>query len=144
MLCYVFVALITVLQTVQKHGVYSAVHDTVRANMRHWPNVDLLLAHRLRRWPNSKPTLGQRLMFAGVQYKEPLKAFGKSWVFILSRYCHECPESDAKQYSPIFALIECHRTLFAAHGTPGPKVPKRRTQMRNSIGQDCHLNKSPA
>ena len=26
------------------------------------PNVGLLLAHRLRRWPNSKPTLAQRLM----------------------------------------------------------------------------------
>ena len=35
------------------------------ANMRRWLNVGLLLAHRLRRWPNSKPTLGQRLMFAG-------------------------------------------------------------------------------
>ena len=35
------------------------------ANMRRWPNVGLPLAHRLRRLPNSKPTLGQRLMFAG-------------------------------------------------------------------------------
>ena len=26
------------------------------ANMRRWPNVGVLLAHRLRRWPNSKPT----------------------------------------------------------------------------------------
>ena len=32
--------------------------------MRHWLNVGFLLAHRLRRWPNSKPTLGQRLMLA--------------------------------------------------------------------------------
>ena len=29
------------------------------ANMRRWPNVGLLLAHRLRRWPNTKTTLGQ-------------------------------------------------------------------------------------
>ena len=35
------------------------------ANMRRWPNVGLMLAHRLRRWPNSKPTLVQRRMFAG-------------------------------------------------------------------------------
>ena len=35
------------------------------ANMRRWPNVGFLLAHRLRRWPNRKPTLAQRLMFAG-------------------------------------------------------------------------------
>ena len=33
--------------------------------MRRWPNVDLLLAHRPRRWPNSKPAMDQRLMFAG-------------------------------------------------------------------------------
>ena len=35
---------------------------TIPANMKRWPNVGLLLAHRLRRWPNSKLTLGQRLM----------------------------------------------------------------------------------
>ena len=33
--------------------------------MRRWPNVGLLLTHRPRRWPNSKPTMGQRFMFAG-------------------------------------------------------------------------------
>ena len=38
----------------------------IPANMRRWPNVGLPLAHRLRRWLNSKPTLGQRLMFAGI------------------------------------------------------------------------------
>ena len=36
-----------------------------RANMRRWPNVVLLLAHRLRRLSNSEPTLCQRLKFAG-------------------------------------------------------------------------------
>ena len=34
--------------------------------MRRWPNIGLLLIHRLRRWPNGKPTLGQRLKFAGI------------------------------------------------------------------------------
>ena len=33
--------------------------------MRRWPNVGLLLVHRLRRWPNRKPALRQRLMFLG-------------------------------------------------------------------------------
>ena len=33
--------------------------------MRRWPNFGLLLAHRLRHSPSSKPTLSQRLMFAG-------------------------------------------------------------------------------
>ena len=34
--------------------------------MRRWPDVGLLLVHRLRRWPNRKPTLAQRLMVAGI------------------------------------------------------------------------------
>ena len=34
------------------------------ANMERWPNIGFLLAHHLRRWPNSKSTLGQRLMCA--------------------------------------------------------------------------------
>ena len=34
--------------------------------MRRRPNVGLLSGHRLRRWPNNKPTLGRRLIFAGV------------------------------------------------------------------------------
>ena len=39
------------------------------ANMRQWPNIGLLLAHRLRSWPNSKSALSQRLMVAGyVRY----------------------------------------------------------------------------
>ena len=33
--------------------------------MRRWPNAGLLFAHRLRRWSNTKPMLGQCLMFAG-------------------------------------------------------------------------------
>ena len=35
------------------------------ANVSRWPNAGLLLAHRLQRWPVSKPTLAQRLMSAG-------------------------------------------------------------------------------
>ena len=31
-----------------------------------WANVGLLLGQRCRRWANSNPTLGQRLMFAGI------------------------------------------------------------------------------
>ena len=39
---------------------------TYPANMRRWANVGSLLGHRRRRWPNSKPTLGQRLIFCRV------------------------------------------------------------------------------
>ena len=34
--------------------------------MRRWPNVGIVLGQRRRRWANSIPTLGQRLMFAGM------------------------------------------------------------------------------
>ena len=34
------------------------------ANTRHWPNDCLMLGHRLRHRPNSKPSSGQRLVFA--------------------------------------------------------------------------------
>ena len=44
----------------------SCFHDGDPANMRRWPNVGLLLGQRRRRGTNSKPTLSQRLMFAGV------------------------------------------------------------------------------
>ena len=39
------------------------------ANTRRWTNADLMLAHRLRRWPNIKSALVQRLMFAGYHWK---------------------------------------------------------------------------
>ena len=34
---------------------------------RRWSSVGLPLAHRLRRWSNSEPTLGQRLVFCWVR-----------------------------------------------------------------------------
>ena len=36
------------------------------ANTRRSPNVGLMLGHRLRRWSNITPTLGERLVFAGI------------------------------------------------------------------------------
>ena len=62
----------TVLQTVERLGVYSAAYVT-------------------------------------VHYKEPLKSFevrvghSPGFGFLLSRYCHDCAESDVKQYSYIYS-----------------------------------------
>ena len=42
------------------------INADVPVNTRRWSNVGLMLAHRLRRWSNIKPTLLQRLVFAGV------------------------------------------------------------------------------
>ena len=38
----------------------------IQANTRRRPNVGLLLTHRLRRWPSSKPALSRRPTFAGT------------------------------------------------------------------------------
>ena len=35
------------------------------ANTRHSPNAGTMLVHRLRRWPNIVPALGERLVIAG-------------------------------------------------------------------------------
>ena len=35
------------------------------ANTRRWGNVGFMLGQRRRRWANIKPTLAQRLVFAG-------------------------------------------------------------------------------
>ena len=43
---------------------YNSKHP---ANTRYWANVASMLAHRLRRWPNMKPTLAQCLMFARIR-----------------------------------------------------------------------------
>ena len=36
------------------------------ANTRRWPNDGLMLDGRRKQWPNIGPSLGQRLVFAGV------------------------------------------------------------------------------
>ena len=43
--------------------------------------------------------------YGAVHYEKPLKSFEirVGYSFILSRYCHDCAESDVKQYSYI-----CH------------------------------------
>ena len=40
--------------------------NTTRTIFQQAPNVGTMLAHRLRRWPNIVPTLGKRLVFAGI------------------------------------------------------------------------------
>ena len=49
----------------------SKVYMNHLASSRHRPNVVLMLVHRLRRWPNIKTTLVQRVVFTE---KYPLRA----------------------------------------------------------------------
>ena len=41
------------------------VANNIPSNTIHSTNVGLMLGHRLRRWPNIKPTLGECILFAG-------------------------------------------------------------------------------
>ena len=50
---------------VDKQSCYFDPLTTVsRATMIRWPYAVFMLDHRLRRWSNIKPALGQRLVFA--------------------------------------------------------------------------------
>ena len=40
------------------------VRPLLPANTTHSPNAGTMLCHRLRRWPNNVPALGDRLLFA--------------------------------------------------------------------------------
>ena len=44
----------------------------VPANTKYWPNAGLMLVHRLRRWPNIKPPLGECPVFGGVLPATPV------------------------------------------------------------------------
>ena len=44
-------------------GCFVCFCECIHANKRRLPNVGLVLGHRRRRWTNTNPTLGKRLMF---------------------------------------------------------------------------------
>ena len=83
-------------------------------------NIGVLLAHRLRRWSNSKPTLAQRLMFAGNCYPVPtlmsreitlfhwIPKYNKS-VFHLTVKYHQCCQTAFSLYTN---LSSCRRNPF--------------------------------
>ena len=53
------------LVTEKSHVLF--LHEGIhQANTRRWPNADLMLAQRRRRWASIKLALGQRLVFAGA------------------------------------------------------------------------------
>ena len=63
-LCQCLVFSRYIVYTEKNYIPFSSERMWYPTSMRRWPTVGLLLAHRLRHWPNSKPTLGQRLVFA--------------------------------------------------------------------------------
>ena len=64
--------------------------DMSQANMRCWPNVGLLLGKGLWRWPNSRPMLGQCLMFAWYLQRTSRCGHEDLMRVDLLFYCHVC------------------------------------------------------
>ena len=60
------------------------------ANIRHWPCVDSMLAHRLWRWPNIEPTHGQCPVFAGMEYYWDSSACKEQLFTLQISYCRNC------------------------------------------------------
>ena len=78
-----------------------------------WPNVGLMLGHRLRRWPNINPTLGLRLMFSGL-YPSPSRDWSDGailsraetetgWYFTWESSISTCPQ--VTQVTPYMAQV---------------------------------------
>ena len=53
-------------------------------NTRRWPNVGLLLGHRLRRWRNIKPALGQHRVFTGLCHSQAPSSSDRSTVKLVN------------------------------------------------------------
>ena len=53
----------------------------------HSPSVDLLLGHRLRRWPNIKTTLAQCLVCTGSSYEGQSFHFHGSVTLVFVKFC---------------------------------------------------------
>ena len=75
---------------------FSVCWCDVLASTRRWPNVVLMLAHRLRRWASIKPTLGQRLVLSGVPCPEDVQPRQ----LVLTFLWHLCYYFSRYQYWP--------------------------------------------
>ena len=104
-----------------------------RANTRRWPNVGLLLAHRLRRWDNISRVLGYRVLFdatlnVGQRHRRRANinpAFVQSIVGYYSQY--------------EVGLLTTVEWILASTGEAGP------TFNRHCVGIGLHcLTRSPA
>ena len=54
------------LTIVYNVGLTLTINNNRPANTPRWSDVDLMLVHRLRRWPNIKSTSDKRALFAGI------------------------------------------------------------------------------
>ena len=61
------------LANLQADDIARRQHISIPANTTHWNSVGLMLAHRLRRWPNIKPTSFQCVVLARIRFSTNLK-----------------------------------------------------------------------
>ena len=109
---------------------------------RHCPNVVLMLAHRLRRWTNFTPTLGQCLVFAGTG--RPQRTGAPSQMSCID-YCAEWPYSHGRvcwTFAPVPELFEETRcALWLAPKEQTENVP--RAQLTGTPGPGTTVNLIP-
>ena len=89
------------------------------ASTRRCPNVGLMLAHRLRRWTNISPTLGQRLVFAGILdlvWINCIKIILLNWE---GHVLQACPLERTWVHFSRFSLLSC-RIYWSQCGGRGP------------------------
>ena len=67
--------------------------NVIPANTRRWPNDGLMLGQRQRRWANIKPTLLQRLVFAGI------------WLTVLYRLAQRPPSKNKRRWNNVSATL---------------------------------------
>ena len=100
------------------HGFDRAAPLSFPANTRRQTNVDLMLAHRLRRWPNIKTTLFQRLVSAGlILYCTPVCAMCGDFSWLLDPCCHQTELEQLKSEN----LHECLSQTCSTYLTPRGK-----------------------
>ena len=71
--------------------------------MKRWTNTGLMLAQRLRRWPNIKPILDQCFVFVGLLSLFKLNDVGRLGL----AGCVRCQHTLWLQLLPWFLILQC-------------------------------------
>ena len=71
------------------------IYKMIPVNTSCWANAGLMLAHRLRRWPNINPSLAQRVLFAGME-----RGRGGGGAECADVACHDCMMRSRWQNQP--------------------------------------------
>ena len=77
----------------------------ITAKTSRWPNARLMLAHRLRYWPNINTTLGQRLGFAGTPPYASIVFAGKSERKLYHAFICQIRDEKIDKYKSLKRLI---------------------------------------